>query len=157
MGRPQDRARAENVRALLVGDLNPAINEKRAGDGLATGTPQFGSVISGSIRDTGTLMAKRSDRHDLAIALLGKALKHRPNDPRRLWSLGRTYRMVGRTGEKLAEAASLLATAAEQDKRCIYPAIHWDTAYAMASHSEDYTEAAEHLRGRCQVVAGRRQ
>ena len=89
---PRDRVRAENVRALLAGTLKPAIDGKRAGDGLATGTPRFGSVISGLMRDTGTLMAERSDRHDLAIGLLEKALRYRPNDPRLLWALGRTYR-----------------------------------------------------------------
>ena len=72
------------------------IDQKRAGDGLATGTPRFGSVTSGLMRDTGSLMAERSDRHDLAISLLEKAHKHRPNDPRLLWALGRTYRMVAR-------------------------------------------------------------
>ena len=46
------------------------------------GTPRFGNVISGLMRDTGTLMAERSDRHDLAIELLEKARQHRPNDPR---------------------------------------------------------------------------
>ena len=33
-------------------------------------------------------MAERSDRHDLAIGLLEKARKYRPNDPRLLWALG---------------------------------------------------------------------
>ena len=143
---PRDRVRAENLRALLATDLKSAIDAKRAGDGLATGTPRFGNVISGLMRDTSTLMAERSDRHDLAIGLLEKARQYRPNDPRLLWALGRTYRMVARTDEKLAEADSILATAAEQDKRGIYPAIHRDIAYAMASQSEDYAAAAEHLR-----------
>ena len=91
-------------------------------------------------------MAERSDRHDLAIGLLEKARKHRPNDPRLLWALGRTYRMVARSEEKRAEADSLLAMAAAQDKRRIYPAIHRDIAYAVASQSEDYASAAGHLR-----------
>ncbi len=69
--------------------------------------------------------------------------KYRPNDPRLLWALARTYRMVARTDEKQAEADSLLAAAAEQDKRRIYPAIHRDIAYAMASQSEAYAPAAE--------------
>ena len=34
------------------------------------------------MRDTGTLMAERSGRHDLAVSLLEKARKYRPNDPR---------------------------------------------------------------------------
>ena len=148
---PRDRVRAENVRALLAGDLKPAIDEKWAADALATGTPRFGSVISGLMRDTGTLMAERSDRHDLAISLLEKARQHRPNDPRLLWALGRTYRMVARTDEQLAEVDSLLATAASQDKRGLYPAIHRDIAYAMASQSEEYATAARHLR---QYVTG---
>ena len=143
---PRDRVRAENVRALLAGGLKSAIDYKRAGDGLATGTPRFGNVISGLMRDTGTLMAERSDRHDLANGLLEKARRHRPNDPRLLWALGRTYRMVARTDEKLAEAYSLLAAAAEQDRRRIYPAIHRDIAYAIASQSEDYASASERLR-----------
>ena len=54
--------------------------------------------------------------------------------------------MVARTEEKLAEADSLLVRAAEKDKRAIYPAIHRDIAYAMASQSEDYAPAAGHLR-----------
>ena len=62
------------------------------------------------------------------------------------WALGRTYRMVARTDEELTEGDSLLATASEQDKRGIYPAIHRDIAYAMASQSEDYAAATEHLR-----------
>ena len=148
---PRDRVRAENVRALLAGTLKPAIDGKRAGDGLATGTPRFGSVISGLMRDTGTLMAERSDRHDLAIGLLEKALRYRPNDPRLLWALGRTYRMVARTEKQLAQADGLLATAADQDRRGIYPAIHRDIAYAMASQSEDYATATGHLR---QYVTG---
>ena len=45
--------------------------------------------------------------------------------------------MVARTDEKLTEADSILATASEQDKRGIYPAIHRDIAYAMASQSEE--------------------
>ena len=143
---PRDRVRAENIRELLARDLKSVIDEKRAEDGLATGTPRFGNVISGLMRDTGTLMAERSDRHDLAVSLLERARKHRPNDPRLLWALGRTYRIVARTDEKLAEADSLLAAATEQDKRRIYPAIHRDIAYAMASQSEDYASAAEHLR-----------
>ena len=49
-------------------------------------------------------MAERSDRHDLAVGLLKKARKYRPNDPRLLWALARTYRMVARTDEKQAEA-----------------------------------------------------
>ena len=81
---------------------------------------------------TASGMAERSDRHALAIGLLEKARQHRPNDPRLLWALGRTYRMVARTDEKLTGGDSLLATAAEQDKRGIYPAIHRDIAYAMA-------------------------
>ena len=148
---PRDRVRAEGVRALLAGDMKASIEEKRAGDGLATGTPRFGSVISGLMRDTGTLMAERSDRHDLAIGLLERAREHRPNDPRLLWALGRTYRMVARTEEKLAEADSMLLTAAEQDKRGIYPAIHRDIAYAMASQLQDYATASGHLR---QYVTG---
>ena len=143
---PRDRVRAENLRALLAADLKSAIDDKRTGGGLVTGTPRFGNVISGLMRDTGTLMAERSDRHDLAIGLLEKARQHRPNDPRLLWALGRTYRMVARTDEKLTEGYSLLATASEQDKRGIYPAIHRDIAYAMASQSEDYAAATEHLR-----------
>ncbi|WP_420636209.1 M48 family metalloprotease [Candidatus Palauibacter sp.] len=143
---PRDRVRAEGVRELLAGDLKAAIDERRAGDGLSTGTPRFGSVISGLMRDTGAVMAERSDRHDLAIGLLEKARKHRPNDPRLLWALGRTYRMVARSEEKRAEADSLLAMAAAQDKRRIYPAIHRDIAYAVASQSEDYASAAGHLR-----------
>ena len=143
---PRDRVRAENLRALLAADLKSAIDDKRTGGGLVTGTPRFGNVISGLMRDTGTLMAERSDRHDLAIELLEKARQHRPNDPRLLWALGRTYRMVARTDEKLTEGDSLLATASEQDKRGIYPAIHRDIAYAMASQSEDYAAATEHLR-----------
>ena len=143
---PRERVRAENLRELLAGDLKSAIDTKRAGDGLLKGTPRFGNVISGLMRDTGTLMAERSDRHDLAIGLLEKARQYRPNDPRLLWALGRTRRMVARTDEKLVEADSILATAAEQDKRGIYPAIHRDIAYAMASQSEDYAAAAEHLR-----------
>ena len=143
---PRDRVRAENLRALLAADLKSAIDDKRTGGGLVTGTPRFGNVISGLMRDTGTLMAERSDRHDLAIGLLEKARQHRPNDPRLLWALGRTYRMVARTDEKLTEGDSLLATASEQDKRGIYPAIHRDIAYAMASQSEDYAAATEHLR-----------
>ena len=59
--------------------------------------------------------------------------------------------MVARTDEKLAEADSLLAMAASQDKRGLYPAIHRDIAYAMASQSEDYATAAGHLR---QYVTG---
>ena len=148
---PRDRVRAENVRALLAGDLKSAIDQQRAGDGLTAGTPHFGSVISGLMRDTGTLMAERSDRHDLAVGLLEKARKYRPNDPRLVWALARTYRMVARTDEKQAEADSLLAEAAAQDKRRIYPAIHRDIAYAMASQSEDYAPATEHLR---QYVVG---
>ncbi len=143
---PRDRVRAENIRALLADDLKASIEEKRSGDRLATGTPRFGGVISGLMRDTGTLMAERSDRHDLAIGLLEKARKYRPNDPRLLWALGRTHRMVARTDEQLAEADSLLAMAAAQDKRGIFPAIHRDIAYAMASESEDYATAAGHLR-----------
>ena len=54
--------------------------------------------------------------------------------------------MVALTDEKLTEGNSLLATASEQDKRGIYPAIHRDIAYAMASQSEDYAAATEHLR-----------
>ena len=54
--------------------------------------------------------------------------------------------MVARSDEKLAEADSLLAMAAEQDKRGIYPAIHRDIAYAIASQSDDYAAAADHLR-----------
>ena len=54
--------------------------------------------------------------------------------------------MVARTDEKLTEGDSLLATASEQDKRGIYPSIHRDIAYAMASQSEDYAAATEHLR-----------
>ena len=91
-------------------------------------------------------MAERSGRHDLAIGLLEKARQHRPNDPRLLWTLGRTYGMVTRTEEKLAEADSLLGNAAEQAMRRIYPAIHRDIAYTMASQSEDCTTAAGHLR-----------
>ena len=143
---PRDSVRAENVRALLAGELKPAIDEQRAGAGLAAGTPRFGSVTSGLMRDTGSLMAERSDRHDLAIGLLEKARMHRPNDPRLLWALGRTRRMVARSEAELAEADSLLAMAAEQDKRRIYPAIHRDLAYAMASQPEKYPGAAEHLR-----------
>ena len=143
---PRDHVRAENLRVLLAQDLRSAIEEKRAGGGLATGTPRFSSVISGLMRDTGILMAERSDRHDLAIRLLEKARVYRPHDPRLLWALGRTYRMVARTEEKLAEASGLLVTAAEQDKRSIYPAIHRDIAYAMASQSGDYVAASEHLR-----------
>ena len=143
---PRDSVRAANVRALVAGDLKPTIDEKRAGDGLATGTPRFGSVTSGLMRDTGSLMAERSDRHDLAIGLLEKARKYRPNDPRLLWALGRTHRMVARSEEELAEADSLLAMAAEQDKRRIYQAIHRDLAYAMASQPENYEAASEHLR-----------
>ena len=103
------------------------------------------------MRDTGTLMAERSGRHDLAVGLLEKARKYRPNDPRLLWALARIYRMVARTDEKQAEADSLLAAAAAQDMRRIYPAIHRDIAYAMASQSEDYAPAAEQLR---QYVVG---
>ncbi len=143
---PRDSVRAENVRALVAGDLKAMVDEKRAGDGLATGTPRFGSVTSGLMRDTGSLMAERSDRHDPAIGLLEKARKYRPNDPRLLWSLGRTHRMVARNDEELAEADSLLAMAAGQDKRRIYPAIHRDLAYAMASQPENYAAASEHLR-----------
>ncbi len=110
---------------LEVGDRREA-----AGDRLATGTPRFSNVISGLMRDTGTLMAESSDRHDLAIGLLERARKYRPNDSRLLWALGRTYRMVAQAEEKLAEADSLLAEAADQDKRRIYPAIHRDIAYA---------------------------
>ena len=143
---PRDSVRAANVRTLLAGDLKATIDEKRAGDGLATGTPRFGSVTSGLMRDTGSLMAERSDRHDLAIGLLEKAREHRPNDPRLLWALGRTQRMVARNDEELAAADSLLAMAAEQDKRRIYPAIHRDLAYAMASRPENYAAASEHLR-----------
>ena len=127
-------------------DLKPAIDEKQVGDGLAKGTPRFGSVISGLMRDTGRLMAERSDRHELAIGLLEKVRQHRPNDPRLLGAQGRTYRMIARTEEKLAEANSLLANAAEQDKRAIYPAIYRDIAYAIASQSEDHATAAGHLR-----------
>ena len=58
---PQDRVRAENLRALLAADLKSAIDDKRTGGGLVTGTPRFGNVISGLMRDTGTLMAERSD------------------------------------------------------------------------------------------------
>ena len=143
---PRDRVRAENLRALLAAELQSAINNKRTEEGLTPGTPRFGNVISGLMRDTGTLMAERSDRHDLAIRLLEKARQYRPNAPRLLWALGRTYRKVARTDQKLAEGNSLLATAAEQDKRGIYPAVHRDIAYAMASHSEDYAAAADHLR-----------
>ena len=143
---PRDRVRAENLRALLAADLKSVIDNQRTEDGLALGTPRFGNVISGLMRDTGTLMAERSDRHDLAIRLLEKARQFRPNDPRLLWALGRTYRKVARTDEKMAEGNSLLATAAAQDKRGIYPAVHRDIAYAMASHSEDYAAAADHLR-----------
>ena len=143
---PRERVRAENLRELLAGDMKSAIDRKRSGDGLVKGTPRFGNVISGLMRDTGTLMAERSDRHDLAIGLLEKARQYRPNDPRLLWALGRTRRMVARTHGKLAEADSIMATAAEQDKRGIYPAIQRDIAYAMASQAEDYAAAAEHLR-----------
>ena len=51
--------------------------------------------------------------------------------------------MVARTDEKQAEA--------EQDKRRIYAAIHRDMAYAIASQSEAYAPAVEHLR---QYVVG---
>ena len=44
---PQDRVRAENLRALLAADLKSAIDDKRTGGGLVTGTPRFGNVISG--------------------------------------------------------------------------------------------------------------
>ena len=98
---------------LLAGDLKSEIDMKRSGDRLVKGTQSLGNVISGLMRDTGTLMAERSDRHDLAIGLLEKARPYRPNDPRLLWALGRTRRMVAQTGEKLAEADSILATAAE--------------------------------------------
>ena len=47
-----------------------------SGDGLATGTPRFGSVISGLMRDTGTFMIDRSDRHDRVIGLLEKARQY---------------------------------------------------------------------------------
>ena len=143
---PRDSVRAANVRTLLAGDLKSTIDEKRAGDGLATGTPRFGSVTSGLMRDTRSLMAEHSDRHDLAIGLLEKARKYRPNDPRLLWALGRTQRMVARSEQELAAADSLLAMATEQDKRRIYPAIHRDLAYAMASQPENYAAASEHLR-----------
>ena len=142
---PRDRVRAENVRALIAGPLKPAIDAKQSGDGLTKGTPRFSIVMSGLVRDTGTLMAERSDRLDLAIALLERARQHRPNDPRLLWALGRTYRMVARSDDELAEADSLLTSAAEQDKREIYPAIHRDIAYAIASQSDDHATAAKHL------------
>ena len=44
---PRDRVRAENLRALLAADLKSAIDDKRTGGGLVTGTPRFGNVISG--------------------------------------------------------------------------------------------------------------
>ena len=143
---PLERIRAENIRALLAGDMKSTVSEKRAGGELATGTPRFGSVISGLMRDTGILMAERSDRHDLAIRLLERSRKYRPNDPRLLWALGRTYRMVARSEEKIAEADRLLAMAVEQDKRRLYPAVHRDLAYAIASQSEDNELASAHLR-----------
>lgn len=40
------------------------------------------------------------------------------------------------------EADSILATAADQDERDIYPAIPRDVAYATASQSEDYAASA---------------
>ena len=119
-------------RGLVQHDGRPGPGQ-RADVGGRSESPRFGSVISDLMRDTGTLMAERSDRHDLAVGLLEKARKYRPNAPRLLWALARTYRMVARTDEKQAEADSLLAAAAEQDKRRIYPAIHRDIAYAMAS------------------------
>ena len=143
---PRERVRAANLEALLAADLRSVIDNKRTEDGLTPGTPRFGNVISGLMRDTGTLMAERSDRHDLALRLLEKARQYRPNDPRLLWALGRIYRKVARTDEKMAEGNSLLATAADQDKRGIYPAVYRDIAYAIASHSEDYVAAADHLR-----------
>ena len=45
-------------------------------------------VTSVEARSPGTLMAERSDRHDLAIGLLEKARQHKPNDPRlRIYTL----------------------------------------------------------------------
>ena len=86
------------------------------------------------------------ERAGFAAGFHGGGTFHSPLRPRLLWALGRTYRMVARTDEKLTEGDSLLATASEQDKRGIYPAIHRDIAYAMASQSEDYAAATEHLR-----------
>ncbi len=40
---PRDRVRAENLRALLAADLKSAIDDKRTGGGLVTGTPRFGN------------------------------------------------------------------------------------------------------------------
>ena len=120
-----------------------AIEKRRTGDGLATATPRFGSAISGLMRGTDALMVERSDRHDLAIGLLERARKYRPHDPRRLWALERTCRMVARTRR---EAGGLLATAAEQDRRGLCPAIHRDIAHAMASRTQDHATATGQLR-----------
>ncbi len=148
---PRDRVRAENLRFLLAKDLKSEIDEMRAVDGLSKGTSRFGRVLSGMMRDTGALLAERSDRHDLALRLLEKAREHRPNDPRLLWALGRVSGMVARTDEQIAEAHNLLVRAVEEDKRGIYPAIHRDIAVAIASQSDDHGAAVGHLR---QYVAG---
>ena len=143
---PRERIRAEGIRALLAADLKPLIDEQRTQGTLVTGTGQFGSVISGLVRDTGALMAERSDRHDLAIELLEKARQYRPNDPRLLWALGRAYRITARSQTQLADAENFLVAAAEQDRRNMYPAIYRDLAYAVASRSEDREAAAEYLK-----------
>ena len=143
---PSERVRAESLRVVLDGELKPKIEERRAGGPLTQGTERFGSVLSALMRDTGSLMAERSDRHDLAVRLLEKARQHRPNDPRLLWALGRTYLLIARDKDKQAEANTLLTAAAEQDRRRIFPAIHRDLAYAVASRSGDYAAALEHLK-----------
>ena len=52
---PRDSVRAENVRALLAEDLKPTIEAKRAGDGLATGTPGLTPVTRGGRSHRGSV------------------------------------------------------------------------------------------------------
>ena len=143
---PPSDIRAANIRNVLSNDLRPMVESKRSGGELSTGTGRFGRLMSGLIRDNGILLAERSDRHDLALGNLEMAQRYRPNDPRLLWSLGRVYRMLGRTENQLSRAKSLLVEASQADKRSFYPAIYRDLAYLHATHANDFEAATESLK-----------
>ena len=138
--------RASNIHAVLSGDLASQYKSGRDSGALATGSARFGRMLSAVIRDNGILLAEESDRYDLALENLERALRYRPNDPRVLWGLGRVSQLLARNSEQVQRAEELLAMAVEADQRKLYPAIHRDLAYFRAATREDYTAGAEGLK-----------
>jgi hypothetical protein len=140
--------RSARMKTLLDGSYQPAVARILSGNGFRMSSPRYSQLLSELKRDNGLLALDR-DLFVIARKNLEEAAAVRTDDPLTMYGLGMLYRMVGRTDEDLARAASYLKSAMEfDDVRHRFPAAYLQYAVELLSREDPqrYPEIQRALR-----------